>query len=92
VAARDASDRGVADCRRLVDLPVRFAREQMRHHAPAVAHRFAFGRRAQVVEERAHLLDAAQRQQRLAQRAFGAGGIEFWFDLASLHWISVLTR
>jgi hypothetical protein len=75
-----------------VDLPIRLSREQVRHHAPAVAHRLAFGRRAQVVEECAHLVDVAQCQQRFAQRALGAIRVEFGFDLASFHCVNVLAH
>src|SRR3546814_19073476 len=49
----DGSD---ADPRALVDVAVRHALEQQRHHPPAIAHGPEFGRRAQVLEERSHVL------------------------------------
>ena len=67
--ARDAADGGDADAGLPVDLAVGQAALQQFDHRPAVGHGLQFGRRAQVAEEAAAFLDAAQRQDRGAQRA-----------------------
>src|SRR5688500_944434 len=46
--SRDAADGGDADLGTVVDLAIRHALEQQRHHPPAVRHGLELGRRAQV--------------------------------------------
>src|SRR3546814_3154105 len=70
----DGSD---ADPRALVDVAVRHALEQQRHHPPAIGHGLEFGRRAQVLEERSHVLCPVERSQRLRQGLHGGLDIAF---------------
>ncbi len=60
-----------------MDLPVRHARQQHRNDAPAVAHRFEFGRGAEVFEEGADLGGVLQGGQRLRQAVDGGLGVVF---------------
>src|SRR3546814_6771884 len=70
----DGSD---PDPRALVDVAVRHALEQQRHHPPAIGHGLEFGRRAQVLEERSHVLCPVERSQRLRQGLHGGLDIAF---------------
>ena len=69
----DPPDRGHADPRLAVDLAVRDFPLQQPDDRPAIRQRLQLGGGAQVAEEIAALLDAAQREDRLEQRALGGG-------------------
>src|SRR3546814_12430908 len=77
----DGSD---ADPRALEDVAVRHALEQQRHHPPAIGHGLEFGRRAQVLEERSHILSPVERSQTLRQGLHGGPDIAFPPGFSSL--------
>ncbi len=68
--ARDAADGGDAHAGLLVDVAVGQSALEQFDHGPAVGHRLQFGGRAQVAEEAAAFLHAAQREDGGAERAF----------------------
>src|SRR5260221_9313971 len=67
--ASHPADRGDADAGLLVDFAIGQAAFQQLDHRPAVRHGLQFGGRAQVAKEAAAFLNAAQRQNRSAERA-----------------------
>src|SRR5665811_16319 len=64
--ARDAADRGDAHPGLTVDLPVGQAPLKQLDHRPAIRHRLQFGRSAEIAEEAAAFLHAAQHEDRRA--------------------------
>src|SRR3974390_641296 len=68
--ARDAADGGDAHAGLPVTLPIRQAPLQPVDPGPAVSHRLQLRGGAQVAEEAAALVDGAQCQDRIAERAF----------------------
>src|SRR6266404_3677323 len=67
--ASHPADRGDADAGLPVDLAIGQAALEKLDHRPAVRHGLQFGGRAQVAEETAAFLNAAQRQNRSAEVA-----------------------
>ncbi|MNV92628.1 hypothetical protein D3C71_1872440 [compost metagenome] len=94
--ARDPADGGDAHPGQVIDLAIRHALAQQRHHAPAVGHGFQLGGGAEVTQESLHVLRLVQRGQRACQRLQGSVGNLFTFGVdARLHLyqrISVLAR
>lgn len=66
--AGNAADGGHADTGALVDLPVRDALKQQRHHPPAVGHGLKLGGRTEVAQEGGDLFRLVQHGQRFSQR------------------------
>jgi hypothetical protein len=71
--ARHAADGGDADAGLAMNLAIGQAAPQALDHGPAVGHRLQFRRRAQVAQEGAAFLDAAQRDDGGDQVALGQG-------------------
>src|SRR3546814_16568350 len=76
-----------------VDVAIRNALEQQRHHPPAVGHGFELGRRAQVLKEGSHVLRPVERSQGLGQGLPGGLGITFVPRFGTLlHWCPMFYR